>query len=202
LEGDVKKTVLLGLSLGLVAFGMACGGEKQQDAPPPQDNINYPEWVMKGSGAFGGDRGRVFYGVGAAANIKNPALLRQTADNRARGEIAKIFKTYTASLMKDYMSSVSDGEKVSEEQSIDSAQKTFTSMTLSGVQIVDHWIHPKDGSMYALGALDLEAFASSVDKVDQLSNKAKEYIRKNAEKAHMDLEAEEAKRGEPAIGNE
>jgi hypothetical protein len=199
----VKKIALV-LSLGLLALTACGGGEQQQQQQAPA--INYPEWVMKGSGAFGGDQGRVFYGVGAAGMIKNPALLRTTADNRARNEVAKIFKVYSASLMKDYMASTTDGSAASEEQHVENAIKTFTATTLSGVEIVDHWIHPNDGTMYSLAALNMKAFMDAAEKVNELSEKAKEYIKKNAEKSHMDLESEEAKQrdangGQGAVGN-
>ncbi|MBN1962977.1 MAG: LPP20 family lipoprotein [Deltaproteobacteria bacterium] len=171
----------------------ACGGKKQDNNQ--MEGVKYPEWVMKGSGAFGGEQGRVFYGVGSVSGIKNHALARTTADNRARAEIAKIFETYTASLMKDYMASTTAGDMSasSEEQHVEQAIKTFSAVTLSGVQVVDHWIHP-DGTVYALAQLDLQTFKDSMGKAKELSAAVRDYVRENAEKAHMDLEKEEAKR--------
>jgi len=64
-----------------------------------------PQWVTRGSTAFNNAGERAFYGVGSASGIKNPPLLRSTADNRARAELGKIFETFSASLMKDYMNS-------------------------------------------------------------------------------------------------
>jgi hypothetical protein len=176
-----------------VAF-IACGGNKEGSVPKGDEGIKFPEWVMKGSGAFGGEEGKVFYGVGSASGIKNHALARSTADNRGRAEIAKIFEVYSASLMKDYMASTTAGDMTasSEEQHVEQAIKTFSAVTLSGVQIVDHWFHP-DGTVYALARLDLQSFKDSVDKAKELNEKVRDYVRKNAEKAHMDLEAEEAK---------
>jgi hypothetical protein len=170
----------------------ACGDDKPAPQAAPIVSQG-PEWVTKGSGAFGAEGQKVFYGVGVASNIKNVALLQTTADNRARAEITKIFETYSASLMKDYMASVSDGDKVSEEQNVESAIKTFSAQTLSGVQIVDRWKDRETGAMYSLARLDLNAFADSIGKMKELSAKAKDYIRQNAERVHADLEKEEAK---------
>ena len=64
-----------------------------------------PGWVSRGSASVTSGKRRVFYGVGAAGGIRNPALLRSTADNRARAELAKVFEVFSASLMKDYMDS-------------------------------------------------------------------------------------------------
>ena len=184
------------LVLGTIAVAcVACGKKDDGAAPANMQGINYPEWVMKGSGAFGGEAGRVFYGVGSASGIKNHALARTTADNRGRAEIAKIFEVYSASLMKDYMASTTAGDMTasSEEQHVEQAIKTFSAVTLSGVQIVDHWFHP-DGTVYALAQLDLQTFKDNVDKAKELNEKVRDYVKKNAEKSHMDLEAEEAKR--------
>jgi hypothetical protein len=182
-------------TLALVACG---GGSKEGSAPANFQGVEYPEWVMKGSGAYGGEEGRVFYGVGSVTGIKNHALARTTADNRARAEIAKIFEVYSASLMKDYMASTTAGDMSasSEEQHVEQAIKTFSATTLSGVQVVDHWFHPVDGTVYALARLDLESFTDNLSKMKELNEKVRDYVRKNAERVHMDLEQEEEKRAE------
>ncbi len=185
------------VSLAIVAVSLgACGGNNQGNAPKHLEGVEYPDWVTQGSGAFGGEEGRVFYGVGDVSGVKNPALARRAADNRARAEIQKIFDTYTATLMKDYMASTTAGDMTasSEEQHIEVAQKTFSAGTLSGVQIVNHWFHPDGQTVYALARLDLDNFKDSLDRMKELNSKVRDYVRKNAEKAHMDLEAEEAKR--------
>ena len=189
------NTFFKGLVVGLLALGLsACGSSKTAgDAPANFQGIEYPDWVLKGSGAYGGDAGRVFYGVGSVTGIKNHALARTTADNRARADLAKVFETYSASLMKDYMASTMAGDAVSEEQHVENVVKTFSAQTLSGVQVVDHWFHPADGTVFALARLDLNAFTDSLEKMNELNGKVKEYVKKNAERAHMDLEREEAK---------
>jgi hypothetical protein len=189
------NTLIKGLMVGCLALGLsACGSTKTAgDAPANFQGIEYPEWVLKGSGAYGGDAGRVFYGVGSVTGIKNHALARTTADNRARADLAKVFETYSASLMKDYMASTMAGDAVSEEQHVESVIKTFSAQTLSGVQVVDHWFHPGDGTVFALARLDLDSFTDNFEKMNELNGKVKEYVKKNAERAHMDLEREEAK---------
>jgi hypothetical protein len=185
----MKKISFFAMSMMALSF-VACGGGEKPVAAAKSDQ---PEWVMKGSGAFGGEGSRVFYGVGLASNIKNIALLQNTSDNRARAEITKIFETYSASLMKDYMASTSDGDKSSEEQNVEQAIKTFSAATLSGVQVVDRWKDKETGALYSLARLDLAAFQDSLGKMNALNQKAKEYIKQNAERVHADLEKEEAK---------
>ena len=154
-----------------------------------------PDWIMRGGSAINDGGKQVFIGVGMVKGIRNLALARSTADNRARADLSKIFETYSASLMKDYMASTTAGDMsaVSEEQHVEQAIKTFSANTLSGVQITERWEDPKDGTLYALAKLDLNAFQDSMDKMKELSTQVRDYIRKNAERVHMDLEKEEAK---------
>ena len=190
------KKVVVALLGSLAMSSLVACGHKEGDAPANFKGIDYPEWVMKGSGAFGGDGKHVFYGVGSVSGIKNQSLARTTADNRARAEVSKIFEVYSASLMKDYSASTTAGDMKasSEEQHVEQAIKTFSASTLSGVQIVDHWFHPQDGTVYSLAQLDLESFTNNLDKMKELNSQVRDYVRQNAERVHMDLEKEEAKR--------
>ena len=42
--------------------------------------------------------------------------------------------------------------------------------------------------------LDLQAFTDNLSKMKELNDQVRDYVRKNAERVHMDLEKEEAKR--------
>ena len=174
---------------------LACGGSQPQQIQPGAPVVQYPEWVNKGSGAFGGEKGKIFYGVGSASGIRNHSLARSTADNRGRAEISKVFSTYSASLMKDYAASTTAGDfsASSEEQHVEQAIKTFSANTLNGVEIVDHWIHPADGTIYSLARLDINGFMDQIDKAKELNAKGKEAVKRAAAKSFADLSAEEAK---------
>ena len=151
-----------------------------------------PKWVNKGSGAYEGGQGKAFYGVGLVAGIRNPALSRQTADNRARGEIAKMFDLYVAAMMKDYQRSTTAGDfkSSSEEQDVLSAQKTITEVVVRGITMEDHWTDPKTGTLYALAVLRMEGIMKSLDNVKQLNTKIRDYVRANARRAFNDLDKE------------
>lgn len=195
----------LALTLALFApLAASCGGSSTQQGQltPGGPVVEYPEWVNKGSGAFGGEK-KVFYGVGSASGIRNHSLARTTADNRGRAEISKVFETYTASLMKDYQASTTAGDfsASSEEQMVTQAIKTFSANTLNGVEIVDHWIHPTDGTIYSLARLDIEGFMDQIGKAKELNAKVKEAVKRAAEKSFADLEAEEAKQEAKKEGN-
>ncbi|MBX2811855.1 MAG: LPP20 family lipoprotein [Myxococcales bacterium] len=183
---------------------VACGGGGSQQSgvatgavTPNGPVVEYPEWVMKGSGAFGGEK-RIFYGVGAASGIRNHALARTTAGGRARAELSKVFSTYSAYLMKDYSGSTTAGDMSAsdEQQMVEQAIKTFSATTLTGVEIVDHWIHPTDGTIYALARMDVEGFEEMINRHRQLSAAVKERVKESSDAAFNELEEEEAKAAE------
>ena len=190
----VKMCFILVAGIVLIT---GCAGNKEILKTTPMQEIDSPEWVMKGSGAFDEQSGKIFYGVGSAANMKNSSLLRTAAGDRARSELAKTFQFYTASLMKDYQASTVAGDPntTSDEQHVEQAIKTVTSMTLSGVEIVDHWQNPATMELFALARLDLESFKNNFNKMRELDKKVKAYIKENADKLHEQLEKEEAKMG-------
>ncbi|MBC8463349.1 MAG: hypothetical protein H8D61_00060 [Deltaproteobacteria bacterium] len=176
--------VMMMLSLLLVA------GCQKKPRPSADTAIKGPAWAVKGSGAFEDQGSKVFYGVGLASGIQNKALLRQTADNRARAEIAKIMETYVAALGKDYMAATmsSDMKKASEEQHVEVALKTFTKTTVRGAQIIDRWVDPADKIMYSLCKLDLSAFKKALEDEQDMDSKMRDFVRKNAEKLHSEMQ--------------
>lgn len=135
-----------------------------------------PAWVTRGSGAFPADK-RSFYGVGIAQNIKNPALLRGAADNRARAEVGKVFEVYSAQLMKDYLST--DG------QNIEQATKTFSAGSQQGAEIVDRYLSG-DGTQYSLCVLNLDR-AKELIEAAQASGAIKSVVKMNADQAYDEL---------------
>jgi hypothetical protein len=183
----------LGSLLFLLALGVAagCGGRKVSG--PVAERA--PDWVNKGNGAFKDGGQSVFYGVGIAQGIRNRALSLTAADDRARGEIAKIMNSYVSVLTKDYMASTTAGtmDKSSEEQHISQTLKNFAKFTLHGAVIVDHWKDPSDGTMFSLCKLDMNAVKKTLEDSKELDSKMRDYVRANAEKAFDELAAEEAK---------
>ena len=185
---------LMGMAMVAAAL-TACGGEKKPEMSNQVLHANGPDWVNRGSGAYGAEKGKLFYGVGIAAGIRNASLRRQTADARARSEIAKTLDTYVAVLNKDYQASTTAGDMSAsnEEQHVQQTLKTYSQMELSGVLIIDHWVDT-DGTEYALAQLDMDTFKANLEKMKELSAQVRDAVRANADKAFDELAAEEAKR--------
>ena len=155
-----------GISPLLLIFLTVCGGHPRPMARPAAAEAGFaeaqiasglPVWVSRGSALVRSDGRGVFYGVGAARGIRDAALLRTTADNRARAELGKVFAVFSAAVMKDYM--VADG--AGEAQAVQQAIKTAMSQSLTGVTVVDRYI-AADGTMYALASLDLDAVKTAI----------------------------------------
>jgi hypothetical protein len=186
------KNVIFGIMA--VAMLAACGGGEKPQQSGQILVQGAPNWVNKGSGAFNGEKGRVFYGIGISSGIRNAALRRQDADSKARADIAATMNTYVTRLTKSYAASTmaNDPSATSEEQHVSDALKTFTQMQLSGVGIVDHFV-AADGTEYALAQLDMDGFKNGMDKMKELNATVKNAVKANAEKAFDEMAAEEAK---------
>jgi len=190
-----KNTMIRLILMVSLLLLSGCAGKASQIADKKILASQGPSWTVKGSGAFNEDADNAFYGVGSASGIRNPALLRTTADNRARAEIARIFKTYTAALMKDYVASTMAGnpEETSEEQHVERSIKTFTRAELTGIEIVDHWQNPENEEYFSLARLDLDTFKIYLEKAEALSDRVRQKILSHAEKAFDDLAEEETR---------
>ena len=170
------------------------------DTPAPKALAEYkaPDWVLKGGGAFTDVKGKAFYGVGSATGIKNYSLQRTVADDRARGDLAKVFEFYVSTLTKDYQAHTTAGsfDNSSEEQNAESALKVVVSQTMRGVVIVDHFEIPERREFLSLARLDYDAFEHNIEVNETFQELPKEVqaeIKTRAEKLHNEMEAESRK---------
>ncbi len=171
------------LTLTLVALLLtACGGP--------------PDWVEEGSGALNQEETQAIYGVGSIVGVKNEPLAWEAAENRARAELAKTFRSYTAYLMQDYAASTTAGDftKSIEEQNVERAVKTFTAVTLNGVRPVDRYKDEDSSTYYVLTRLSVEEMKEILQQAQELDAEVRKYVQENAERVFQQLQQEEAKR--------
>lgn len=183
LRGDLRQRgVRIGGYLLMACLVTACGGP--------------PNWIHEGSGVLNEDDSKSIYGVGSVIGVKNEPLAWETAENRARAELAKSFRTYTAYLMQDYAASTSasDFTKSTEEQNVERAVKTFSAVTLNGVRPIDRYKDEESSTYYVLTKLSFEDMKEALQQAQELDAEVREFVRKNAEGAFKKLEQEEAKR--------
>jgi hypothetical protein len=145
---------------------VACGGSGK-DAETPANGktttqsmnealADAPDWVRGDCrDAFKGQP--VLCGVGAVSGVSSPSLARNAAMARGRTEIARYLQVEVKSVLTDYQAA--KGGVV--EQQIEDQSKQITEMTLSGTRMAKYWVG-KDGTYYALIALELEAYSSAI----------------------------------------
>lgn len=178
-------------------MGQEAGGMARMDTPI-QDVKGLPKWVSNKGAAFSGER-RVLYGVGSASGLVNPSLRRKAAEGQSRNDLASTLQVYVASLQKQYLAETTAGDlgKHEVEQHIQDTMKQVTEQTLVGAQIVEYWEHPLRNEAYALTRLDMEQFmeimksyASASGQFQQLDANLRDWVRKNSDKAHDQLNEE------------
>ena len=178
----------------MLFLSTACSSiPKIPDAPKALAEYDAPTWVLRGGGAFTDENGKAFYGVGSATGIKNYSLQRTVADDRARGDLAKVFEVYMTSLTKDYQAHTTAGsfENSTEEQNAETALKVVVSQTMRGVMIVDHFEIPERREFLSLARLDYDAFQGNIEaneSFQELPEKLQEDIKSRAEKLHDEME--------------
>ena len=183
----------------MLILGTACTGVQTiPDTPKALADYDAPEWVLRGGGAFTDKNGKAFYGVGSATGIKNYSLQRTVADDRARGDLAKVFEVYMTSLTKDYAAHTTAGSfaNSTEEQNAETALKVVVSQTMRGVVIVDHFEIPERREFLSLARLDYDAFEKNVEANEtfqELPKEVREEIKTRAEKLHNEMEEESRK---------
>ena len=178
------------LTTTMMALGMlqaACGGS-QAKVDHPALPADAPEWVNRGSVVDA----RVIFGIGLVQGVKNPALARDTAANRGRAEISKILETYSASLMKDYSASTTAGDMSasSEEQHVEQAVKTFSANLMTGTQVTNQWVNPRDQTLFVLVELDFDKQAEIAAAKADMDTTMKDWVERNGGKVLDDLEGE------------
>ncbi|MCA9472792.1 MAG: hypothetical protein MRJ96_14365 [Nitrospirales bacterium] len=155
-----------------------------------------PTWVKEGSGYFNKEGSKSIYGVGSIIGVRNEPLAWEAAENRSRAELARTFETYTGYLMRDYAASTTAGDftKATEEQDVERAIKTITTVTLHGVRPIDRYKDEESHAYYVLTKLSFLEMQQALEQARELSREARAYVKENAQRLFQELEKEEAKR--------
>lgn len=182
-----------------LAFLLALGCASSPEITDPREALKgefagAPDWVIRDCSTYWGDEAaHVLCGVGSAGGSRNVSLMRTTAIGRGRTELARTLTTRVKAMLKDYAASTTGGQEfgrnANDEQHIVDVSKQITDLSLAGTQHTDSWVS-ENGTYYALVALDVERFASSVDQMSQLSEAVRAAVVKRADKAFTELDDE------------
>lgn len=135
-----------------------------------------PDWVNEGNQMLSDEDGRLFHGIGSAPAMGDFSLQKNTADDRARAEVARVFSSYLTVASKDYSAAASQsGEQVS-EQTVTRQIDNLTQINLTGAKIIGRWQDENTGSIWSLAELDLERVQKTLDKAQTMSPALREFL--------------------------
>lgn len=179
----------------LLLLLVACGGSQQasEDASSSSgastknqnDSLaEAPDWVRGDCRNTFKDQ-IVLCGVGAVSGVSSPSLARNTAMARGRTEIARYLEVEVQSVLTDYQAAKGGAT----EQEIVDQSKQIADMTLSGTRMAQYWVG-KDGTYYALMALDLESYTAKLEGADSVEPPLKQALIEKAKKTFSSRDTE------------
>lgn len=173
LNANINRTLLISLAI-LVS---ACASKTMVESD--LDIAGAPDWVNKGTQYLNDRDGRLFHGVGEAAEVSSQSLQKSTSDNRARTEVARILSSYMDAVSSDYSSAASSDGSGMSEQALSQQIKAVTMVNLSGVKIIARWKDKKTKIIYSLAELDLKRVNNTINTTKNMNSDLKRYISVN-----------------------
>ena len=140
-----------------------------------------PDWVNEGKQAFKDGKNRFFRGIGSAPSMNDASLQKNTADNRARAELAQIFSSYMDVVASDYSAAVASSDDIVNEQAVSRNIKNITKLNLTGAEIIAHWQDKKSGVIYSLAEIDMNKFKTIATAAENMDPKLKQFIENKAD---------------------
>jgi len=135
-----------------------------------------PDWVNEGKQMLNDDDGRLFHGIGSAPPMGDHSLQKNTADDRARAEVARIFSSYLTIASQDYSAAASQGGEQVSEQAVSRQIDNLTQINLAGVSIIGRWLDEETGHIWSLAEIDLERVQQTLDKAQTMSPELRDFL--------------------------
>ncbi len=143
-------------------------------------SLPYPSWVKEGTHLSRDAQDKALFGLGEVRGIRNVALARSTADNRARAELARLLDAFVVQWLKGCPQPAESNAA----QNQDVLLKLITASNLSGVQIVEHYFHPKDGAVFSLARLELSHMVQHLQLTPEVTSAVKTCLANSSEVAY------------------
>lgn len=173
----------------LVGMGLVAGCRAHRGGGPFGTERGVPAWLGQGSGAFSQGDEAVLLGMGVASGIRNTALARSTAENRARAEVARMFEAYMDHVLEgcpswEAAAPLPSETPQAEPMSVEQVKKLLTAAALNGVEPKEYWYAQKEGDVYVLVALPIHKIIEMLPKITELSEPIRTYITQQAQRVH------------------
>lgn len=138
-----------------------------------------PDWVNRGTNVLASHGERFFYGVGSSPALGDQSLQVDTADERARAEVARVLGTYLKVASHDYLSATAAGGPPTGEGAVSRSIRAVTRMNLVGTKIIGRWRDPHTGIIYALAQLDMAHVQQTLHAVQAMNPSFGQYLKAN-----------------------
>lgn len=173
----------------VVVLGFVASCQAYRAGGPFGCERGIPTWLSQGSGAFVQDDEAVLLGIGVASGIRNTALARSTAENRARAEVARMYEAYMDSVLKgcptwETAAPLPSEAPQQEPLSIEQVNKLLTAAALNSAEAKAYWYSQKDGDVYVLVSLPVQKIVEMLPKLGQLSEPVRTYIAQQVLQVH------------------
>jgi hypothetical protein len=148
-----------------------------------------PTWTSYRSGAYQQET-LVFYGVGKAKDIPNKALLRLTAYNRARTNLAHVVEIFVAKIMNAYMTALEQkksGVSMEEQHVGPMLRSMLDAADLKNIQPDRFWIDPADNTGHALTSLKLEDYLKRLATEKEFTPEFHSFVLNHAEQIFLEM---------------
>ena len=144
----------------------------------------YPAWVRAGTGLIREDNQRALVAVGHVSGMRNVALARSTADNRARAELVQLLERFAGALVGEFeasqMAAGAQASTLDDKLSHEQAIKVLTAASLGGVSIPQHGFYGGDNSVFALARLELDHLIDGSVRIRELSAPLRDWLQREA----------------------
>jgi hypothetical protein len=161
-----------------------------------------PRWVESGTGAVS-NGSRILQGVGEAdPAIKNKALAKSTAENRARFEIMGLVERLNATAMRELTERAAElpTPAEGEGQHVAADLRTYADEVLSSVELTDYWTS-SEGAVFARASLRVEVFSEAMSVLEHLDPERKRIFLEAIDRTFAEIVSEGASsppsRGQP-----
>lgn len=140
-------------------------------------------WHDRSSGVYDTSDGRVFYGIGVAGGTRNTTLLRATAANHARKEMALVLNEFVFELFQS-TGTISSMTQEEGEQ----LMGTLVRNALKRAVISNHWFDAGQMRRYALCRLELDVFKQVLASQTAIDAEIRDAMWAAAENVHARIE--------------
>jgi hypothetical protein len=174
------KSLLHLVGVAAILSLTACGGDQIKDDYAVASDV--PKWAMTPPAGCG---------IGIAKHRGNLGMAQKTAVARGRDALARQLVTKVQGMIKDYQQSGETDAKDFTEELTTQVSRQLVDTTLVGTRTkVAHISKDTPQQYYALVCLEPEAFTDAFDRMNTLSMKHREALKKRADMEFKDLDAQ------------